>query len=105
MSKEEHSRAKRLVDIQDAPDEPWSEGNRNHVAAYVRALEAERKALREALTPSADTKAAYMGEFSIDVHLRNLRTREEDHRSIEVPWTTVKEIMRAIIDRAGVYDE
>lgn len=54
--------------------------------------------LREALTPSADTKAAYIGEFSFGVTLR--AGNEEAHRSVEVPWTTVKEIMAAILAHA-----
>lgn len=54
--------------------------------------------LREALTPSRDTKAAYSGEFTI--------TRSwvgplgvDVHEKIPVPWTTIKEIMGAIRDR------
>lgn len=54
---------------------------------------------REALTPSAETKAAYIGEFSMrfpeyDEH------GNEVMRSINVPWTTIKEIMTAIRSRA-----
>lgn len=63
-------------------------------------LELERDSLVEALTPSADTKAAYIGEFSWTVN--NL----EDDGSMDpvthtVPWTTVKEIMAAIHKRAN----
>lgn len=60
--------------------------------------EAEARAMREALTPSGDTKAAYVGEFSMPVTLR-LR-HEEEVRRVEVPWTTIKEIMAAIKARA-----
>ncbi|MEO0385078.1 MAG: hypothetical protein AAF234_16150 [Pseudomonadota bacterium] len=61
---------------------------------------AREKQLREALTPSADTKAAYMGEFRMGVRLRDPNSGEEDHRSVDVPWTTIKEIMAAIRDYA-----
>lgn len=56
--------------------------------------------LVEALTPSADTKAAYIGEFAFTVTLR--AGNHEDYRRIEVPWTTIKEIMAAIYDRAAL---
>lgn len=53
--------------------------------------------LREALTPSGATKAAYIGEFEFERQLDNMRgTRFES-----VPWTTIKEIMAAILKRAG----
>lgn len=52
----------------------------------------------EALTPSAETKAAYIGEFQFDEESddgRGTATRT-------VPWTTVKAIMSAIRERAGL---
>ena len=57
--------------------------------------------LREALTPSEGTKAAYIGEFSIsfpDIDEEG----QEVRRKINVPWTTVKEIMAAILARAAL---
>ena len=61
----------------------------------LREKDAEIERLRAALTPSAETKAAYMGEFTIP-----LPDRDEDGnevmRSINMPWTTIKEIMAAI---------
>lgn len=61
----------------------------------------------EALTPSAGTKAEYIGEFTIAVE-RFLNEDDEpddggavdpyDH--IQVPWTTIKQIMAAIRARA-----
>jgi hypothetical protein len=54
---------------------------------------------REALSPSAETKAAYWGEFHFD-------TEESDGmggtvtNNNTVPWTTIKEIMEAIRVRA-----
>lgn len=54
--------------------------------------------VREALTPSADTKAAYWGEFYVGVTLR--AGREEDYRRVQIPWDSIKEIMAAIRVRA-----
>lgn len=62
---------------------------------------AEAERLREALTPSAETKAAYRGEFSIPL----LEVDEDDNdvlRRATVPWTTIKEIMAAIRARAAL---
>jgi len=61
--------------------------------------QAQIERLKEALTPSADTKAAYIGEFSMGVVLR--AGGEEEHRRIDIPWTTIKEIMAAILAKAG----
>lgn len=57
--------------------------------------------LREALTPSAETKAAYSGEF----HFNTVSVDDNgDDLVVErtVPWTTVKEIMAAILNRAAL---
>ncbi|MDR3464204.1 MAG: hypothetical protein P4L76_18020 [Beijerinckiaceae bacterium] len=51
--------------------------------------------LRGALTPSADTKAEYIGEFKFAI-----TGDDEDGQNIEmvtVPWTTIKEIMARIL--------
>jgi hypothetical protein len=55
--------------------------------------------LEDALTPSAATKAAYIGEFSFHIEL------EDDEgatvpQKIMVPWGSIKEIMAAIRARA-----
>jgi hypothetical protein len=50
---------------------------------------------RKALTPSAETKAEYIGEFSFRVPLG-----EDGYIEPAVPWTTIKEIMAAIRARA-----
>ena len=74
--------------------------NCGHEAAVHEEAADEIEKLRAALTPSADTKAAYMGEFSID-----LPDWDEDGnevvRRVNVPWTTVKEIMAAILTHAA----
>lgn len=61
----------------------------------------EIERLRKALTPSAETKAAYMGEFHV-----SLPSWDEDgnevRRKINVPWVTIKEIMAAIRKEASV---
>ena len=62
-------------------------------------LEKELAAIKEALTPSGATKCSYHGEFSFE----SIYFDEEGNELIEnifVPWTTIKEIMKAIRDRA-----
>jgi hypothetical protein len=81
-------------------------------AALIRKLAAENGRLSareaklvEALTPSGDTKAAYMGEFSFPgvIRYENEDGEEcEDAHKIPVPWTTIKEIMAAIRARAAI---
>lgn len=60
-------------------------------------LRAENERMRGALTPSAGTKAAYMGEFEF-----GLCDGEYGSFTATVPWTTIKEIMAAIRDRAAL---
>lgn len=57
--------------------------------------------LREALTPYGETKYAYSGEFSWTEWLPDENGIEQGHERT-VPWTTIKEIMAAIRERAGV---
>ena len=64
-------------------------------------LTAERDALREALTPSAETKSAYIGEFKFSIPIA-LEDGEEGSQPVVVPWTTVKEIMAASRARAAL---
>lgn len=64
-------------------------------------IQAEVVRLREALTPSADTKAAYIGEFQFDIMLTDDFGKERPHE-VTVPWTTIKEIMAAIAARAAL---
>jgi hypothetical protein len=78
--------------------------SRNLADVLGRALkaESERSAalaeiarLKAALTPSAETKIAYMSEFQFPSTIE--RTYNET-----VPWTTIKEIMAAICVRAAL---
>ncbi len=55
----------------------------------------------EALTPHSETKAAYMGEFSW-TDWRDDENGISNGHQMTVPWTTIKEIMAAIRERAGV---
>lgn len=61
--------------------------------------DAEIARMRAALTPSAETKAAYMGEFWIPLPDRD-EDGEECMRRINVPWTVTKKIMAAIRKQA-----
>lgn len=66
---------------------------------HIEAIRTERDALVEALTPSAETKAAFIGEF----RFKREATDEDGECCVEhitVPWTTVKEIMKAIRAKA-----
>lgn len=56
---------------------------------------------REALTPYEETKIDYMGRFSWTEWLPDGDGIEQGHEHV-VPWTTVKEIMRAFRERAGL---
>lgn len=64
------------------------------LAAEVLRLRAEVERLTEALTPSCDTKAAYMGEIHCDCPTENWKHF--------VPWTSIKEIMAMIRARAAL---
>ncbi|WP_417625005.1 hypothetical protein [Paremcibacter congregatus] len=71
--------------------------------ADIKAKGAEIDRLREALTPSCETKAAYMGEFSFGLpgwdHDEDGEPVEVMH-NVNVPWTTIKDIMKVILGRA-----
>lgn len=67
--------------------------------ARVAALEAENGRLREALTPSTATKQAYIGEFTYSCQGVDERGDACTERRT-VPWTSIKEIMAAILARA-----
>lgn len=62
--------------------------------ARIAELENMVASLREALTTSGSTKFAYIGEFKFTAY-------DADEQEVSVPWTTIKQIMKAIIDRAN----
>lgn len=67
--------------------------------------EASLAAAREALTPSGDTKAAYMGEFYFNFTIMEMDEDDEPYecqRAVTIPWDTIKEIMAAISARAAL---
>jgi hypothetical protein len=68
--------------------------------AYTN-MRGERERLREALTPSAETKAAYIGEFKMRLHRRD-ECGDEYHEDVTLSWTVIKEIMTAISNRAAL---
>ena len=74
--------------------EDWSHGVRSALAMHAK-MAGEVERLREALTPSAETKAAYMGEFTMPFPCLD-ESGEEVMAHPNVPWTTIKEIMKAI---------
>lgn len=55
--------------------------------------------MRDALTPSGETKGAYMGEFSVRLPVFDAHGHDT-YRHINVPWTVIKEIMKAIKSHA-----
>lgn len=70
--------------------------------ARLEALSAEREGLIEALTPSGETKAAYIGEFKFKTCVGFDEDSHDIMAEITVPWTTIKEIMAAIAARAAL---
>jgi hypothetical protein len=68
------------------------------------AAEAREAKLREALTPSGDTKAHYSGEFSISVYDGLDEDDAEQWRNVLVDWTTIKAIMATIRARAALQE-
>lgn len=81
--------------IKDAADEI------DRLTARVAELEAERNALKEALTPSADTKAAYIGEISFTGKYFDGDGNEYQDK-VQVPWSATKGIMAMIAARAAL---
>lgn len=55
------------------------------------------------LTPSAETKAEFIGEFSFS-HRQFDAHGDEYYEQVTVPWTTTKEIMQAIRQRVQEED-
>ncbi len=73
---------------------------RSSLIAQRAELLAENARLREALTPSMHTKAAYIGEFKTS----GITDLDEDGDpvwgQVVIEWTATKEIMAAILARA-----
>ena len=71
----------------------------NIQAVNMLNLKDENKRLRDAMTPSGDTKATHIGEYSFSFPMAG-QDEDGEHvewdQNINVPWTTVKEIMKAI---------
>lgn len=71
----------------------------NMVTKERDTLREENRRLREAMTPSEGTKAAYMHEFSVPFPEID-EDGDEVIRQVNVPWTTIKKVMAKILDRA-----
>lgn len=75
------------------------------MVAHMEAGSRRMEALEEALRPSGETKAAYIGEFSLTfpvAYTDEDGEPQEEQRRVNVPWTTIKEIMAAIRSRADL---
>lgn len=86
--------ADRIKELEAAID--WQIGR-------AEAAEAKLAKAMEALTPSTQTKAKFMGEFHVPLSMAT--DWGEETRLIPVPWTTVKEIMKAIRDFAELKEQ
>jgi hypothetical protein len=96
--------ASKLAEVERERDEAregWHVMHPNAVPTFT-AAEAEVARLREALTPSSDTKAAYSGEFRISVYDAEDSQGNEIWRDVLVDWTTIKAIMATIMSRAAL---
>ena len=74
---------------------------REEYRKVIREKAEEIERLRAALTPSADTKAAYSGEFYVEDEIIDEEGEAKIIR-IPLPWTVIKEIMTAIRARAAL---
>lgn len=68
----------------------------------AEASEQREAGLREALTPSADTKAAYIGEIKFPVCVGTDDDGDEIWSDVTVPWDVTKAIMAMILARAAL---
>ena len=92
--------AARLAEVEAEQHQWWKQCRAAEKRAKV--AEAENTKLREALTPSGDTKAAYSGEFHISVYDCEDNQGNEVWRQVPVDWTTIKAIMATIRARAAL---
>lgn len=67
-------------------------------------LTAKLRSFNAALTPSADTKAAYIGEVKFTVSTGFDEDGSEIWQDITVPWTTTKDIMAMILGQVALLD-
>jgi len=67
----------------------------------LSALEAENKRMREALTPSDGTRAAYIGEFQFAFPAFDGEGNDHEYTP-NVSWTTIKQIMARILNRSAL---
>ena len=71
-----------------------------HMEEEIKALLASHNALVEAVTPSAETKIAFISEFSFRPSGYIANKYSDAMERVIVPWVTIKEIMNAIKQRA-----
>lgn len=64
---------------------------------YADYLEKRVEGMKEALTPSSKTKAYHIAEYKFPIELYDNENGEEYVHEVHVPWSTVKEIMKAIL--------
>lgn len=93
-----HHELRTRLDAAEVDRDKWA-AEAEYRANSCSLLAAENKRLREALTPSGATKNAYMGEFYFKIDDLD-EDGNERRREVMVPWTTIKEIMNAIENRA-----
>lgn len=77
-----------------------AEAAERELTLKMMALETEGDSLREALTPSVDTKADYSGKFSISVYNGEDEDGAELWHQVLIDWTDIKAIMVTIKARA-----
>jgi hypothetical protein len=75
------------------------------IVCHFQSLAIQNRKLREAITPSSNNKSFHIGEYSFPIERAEY---DEDGEVIEytenrdIPWTSVKEIMKGIRKYAGV---
>lgn len=89
--------------VRGAKETPLTDMNR--ADEIISEKDAEIARMREALTPSGATKAAYHGDFSFSIDLWDDDAECEVSHKVYVPWDTVKQIMKAISERAALNEE
>lgn len=100
-------RAADLIErVERERDEAWGQAHLGHsraeaAEARVTALEAEKAGLVKAVTPSPETKAAYIGEFHFNWTVWDPTGEEQITHRVQVPWATIKQIMSAIRAQGG----